>query len=326
MYGQTTNIGIARQESWGAANVSSLFWIPFISESIGVDIPPLISQALTGVYDEGEHYAGPKMVTGDLNVEAQPIALGALLTAFFGQPVSSTKADSADVYTHTFRGLQSDFDINCAKVPVTVIKNLDVGSAMQFSDLNANTLEISIANGEFLNMTLGFVGGHFQQRAAINPSFPTGKRWTWDQSSINLSPEGSGDLVNNLVNLSFIQTENIEAQHTLVNSSWPNRIKRTGFRTTEVNGTLKFESQEEYQQFLSQAEKTLRLRVTGNVAISSGYYDQFQVNIPLFRHTEFKPVAGGPGNIEVAFTGKGVYSTSGGNALNISLVNTQVSY
>lgn len=324
MYGQLTNIGIARQNSWGTANVSSLFWIPFLSESIGVDIPPLISQANRGIFDEGEHYAGPKMVTGDLNVEAQPIALGAMLTAFFGEP-TSTKADSAAVYDHVFIPKQTDFDVNCAKVPVTVLKNLDVGSAMQFSDLNANTFELSVANGEFLNVTVGFVGGHFQQIAKVTPSFPAGKRWTWDQSSIRTTPS-SLDINSNLVSLTFTQTENIEAQHTLVGSSWPNRIKRTGFRTTEISGTLKFETQAEYQAFLAQEEKVLRLTMRGNVEISSGYYNEILCAIPLFRYTEFKPQAGGPGTIEVSFSGKGVYSTSGAHAMSLTLTNTQVSY
>lgn len=325
MYGQTTNIGIARQESWGAANVSSLFWIPFISESIGVDIPPLVSQANRGVFDEGEHYAGPKMVTGDLNVEAQPIAVGAMLAAFFGEP-TTTKADSADVYTHVFKASQTDFDRNCAKAPTTVLKNYDASSAAQFSDLNANTLSLSISNGDFLNLTLGFVGGHYQALGAISPSFPAGKRWTWDQSSFRDASSGSTDLELGVTELSITMTENLEAQHTMVASSWPNRIKRTGFRTTEVSGTMKFESMEVYEQFLTQGEQLIRFGWDGSVEISSGYYDNIRVDVYLNRYTEFKPVAGGPGDIEVSFTSKGVYSSVAGASATITLVNTQVSY
>lgn len=322
MYGQTTDIGVALQNSWGTANVSSLHWVPFLTEGLGLNIPPLIDQSLKGVFDEGDHYAGPRTIDGDISVAAKPIALGQLLATFFNSP-ASTKADSAAVYTHVYIPSTADYDTTyCAKRPVTIVKNLDVGSAMQFSDMNANTLEMSINNGELLNVTVGFVGGHFQQIAAITPSFGTGKSWTWDQTSVSVAGSSTCDISQLTVTL----TENVEAQHTLCGSAYPSRIKRTGFRTTEISGTLKFDSQDEYQQFLSQSERKLDVTLTGNVAISSGYYNSLRLEVPLMRHTEFKPAAGGPGEIEVPFSSKGVYSPDSGHAVKVTLVNTQTAY
>lgn len=322
MYGQTTDLGIALQNSWGTPNVSSLYWLPFNSEGIGLNIPPLISQANRGVFDEGDHYAGPRSVDGDLSVEAQPIAIGALLAAFFGSPVS-TKADSAAVYDHVYQPPTSDYDTTySAKRPVTIVKNLEVGSAEQFSDLNAATLELAINNGEFLMATVGFVGGHFQQVAPITPSFPVGKRWTWDQTSVSLAGSANG----NVSQLSLALDESIEAQHTLSGSSYPSRVKRTGFRMTNVSGTMKFDDQDEYQQFLAQSERELDVTLTGAVEVSSGYYNALRLQVPLLRHTEFKPVAGGPGEIEVSFSSKGVYSVASGTAVRVTLTNTQTAY
>lgn len=322
MYGQTTDIGIALQNSWGAANVSSLHWIPFLSEGLGLNIPPLISQANRGVYDEGDHYEGARTIDGDLSVETQPIMIGALLAAYFGSP-TSTKASSADVYDHVFEPPTSDYDTTyCAKRPITIVKNFDVGSAEQFSDLNASTLELSINNGEFLQATVGFVGGHFQQIAPIIPAFPTGKRWTWDQTSVSIGGAANADVTQLTVSLE----EGIEAQHTLSGSSYPSRIKRTGFRVTNISGTLKFDSQDEFQEFLGQSERELDVTLTGNTAISSGYTNVLRIQAPLFRHTEFKPAAGGPGQIEASFTSKGVYSVTSGTAVRITLTNTQTAY
>lgn len=322
MYGQTTDIGIALQNSWGTANVSSLHWVPYVSEGLGLNIPPLIDQSLKGVFDEGDHYAGPRTIDGDLSVAAKPIPLGQMLATFFNSP-TSTKADSADIYTHVYIPSTADYDTTyAAKRPVTIVKNLDVGSAMQFSDLNANTLELSINNGELLNAMVGFVGGHFQQVAAITPSFSTGKNWTWDQTSVDIAGSANGDVGQ----LSVTITENVEAQHTLSGSSYPSRIKRTGFRTTEMSGTLKFEDQTEYQAFLNQSERKLDVTLTGNVEVSSGHYNSLRIEAPLLRHTEFKPVSGGPGQIEVSFSSKGVYSPDSGHALKVTLVNTQTAY
>jgi len=322
MYGQLTDVGIALQNSWGTANVSSLHWVPYLSEGIGLNIPPLISQANRGVFDEGDHYAGARSIDGDLSVEAQPIMIGALLAAFFGRP-TSTKASSADVYDHVFLPPTSDFDTTyCAKQPVTILKNFEVGSAEQFSDLNASTLELSVNNGEFLQATVGFVGGHFQQIAPVTPSFPVGKRWTWDQTSVSVGGAATCDVSQ----LSLSLDESIEAQHTLCGSSYPSRIKRTGFRMTNISGTLKFDSQDEFQQFLSQSERELDVTLTGTTAISSGYTNVLRLQVPLLRHTEFKPAAGGPGEIEVSFSSKGVYSVDSGTAVRITLTNTQTAY
>lgn len=320
MYGATTSIGIGLQNSWGTANVSSLFWVPFVSEGVGVNIPPLISQANRGIFDEGEHYAGPITIDGDLSVEAQPIAIGAILAAAFKRPTTTA---SGSIYNHVFTPTTSDFDATyCAKQPVTILKNVDVGSSMQFSDLNVTSFEFSINNGEFLMATAGFVGGHFQQIARVAPSFDTSKRWTWDQSSVSMVSSGMCEVVQ----LTFAMDEALEAQHTLCSSSWPNRIKRTGFRAVSIPGTLKFDSQDEYQAFLAQSERLLTANFRGQTLIASGYYNNLKVEVPLLRHTDYKPVAGGPGPIEVSFTSKGVYSVGSGTAIRATLTNTQTAY
>lgn len=322
MYGQTATLGLALQNSWGTPNVSSLFWIPFISESIALDIPALVSQANVGNFDEGEHNEGPRTAGGDLGFEAQSIPLGAVLAAFFGTP-TSTKESSADVYNHLFVPASGDYDTQySAGHPCTIIKNRDVGSADRFSDMNAATLEMSINNGEFLMATVGFVGGHFQQVAKVTPSLPTGRRWTWDQTSVGLG--GSGN--SKVTQLSIKMDQAIEPQHTLNGSSYPDRIKRTGFRKTEITGTIKFDDQDEYQDFLNQTEQELTVNLVGKTAISSGYYDAILFQVPLFRFTEFKPNAGGPGQIEVSFTSKGVYSQDSGATLQVTLTNTQTAY
>lgn len=322
MYGQTTTLGIALQNSWGTPNVSSLHWLPFNSETLGLNIPALVSQANVGNFDEGEHNEGPRTIDGDVSFEAQSIPLGAMLAAFFGSP-TSTKADSAAVYDHVYIPASGDYDTTySAQRPVTALANLDVGSAMQFSDLNAATLEMSINAGEFLTATVGFVGGHFQQRAKIAATLPTGRRWTWDQTSVSLADSAFPEVTQ----MTFKMDQAIEPQHTLSGSSYPNRIKRTGFRTTEITGTLKFDDQRAYQDFLNQTEQELVVNLRGRTEVSSGYRDALKWQIPLARFTEFKPAPSGPGQIEVSFTSKGVYSQDSGCTARFTLTNTQTAY
>lgn len=319
MYGQTTEVGICFQNSFGTVLTDSMYWIPFTSEEVGLDKPPLIEQDMTGIFDEGAHYEGANMIAGDINMEAHPISLGVFLKAAMGEP---TTVDSGNLHAHTFKPRTADWDEKAAANPCTIQKYYGVGSADLLSDMVVGTYELNIANGEFLTFKAGWVGGTFAQQARIAPSYPTGKRWTFDQSSNSLGGSGKSEISA----LTVTVEENLEAMHTLNNSKFPSRVKRTGFRAVNVSGTLKFDNQDEYQEFLNQTERQLKATFTGNVEVQSGYYDTLEIDIPLARHTEFKPAAGGPGEIEVSFSSKGVYSVNSGTALAITLTNTQAAY
>ena len=79
-YGQLANVGIIFQDSYGTVgSVDSIHFIPHLSENIGLNIPPIYSENMTGRFDEGDTYEGPRTCEGDLESQAQPIALGAML-------------------------------------------------------------------------------------------------------------------------------------------------------------------------------------------------------------------------------------------------------
>jgi len=319
-YGQQSAVALAFQDSGGAENVSSLHWIPFMSEGIGLAKDNLQSQDMRRLFDEGDEYEGPNSVDGDLEMEAQPIAIGAILRTIFGSP-TSTAVDSA--FQHVYELPNSDFDRYYAHTPVTYYKDLgDAGSAQLFYDLNVTQLQLSVANGELLKATASFVGGKQKQTAALTPSFPTGKRWTWDAGSVSVA----GSAVDEVAELTFTVNDNLEAQHTLKAQKTPSRIKRTDFRTVEIGGTLRFETQDEYQKFLDQSERELDVTFMGNTEIASGHYDTLRIQAPLMRYRENRPAAGGVGPITVDFTAGGKYSTDSGTALRVTLVNTQSTY
>ena len=144
-YGQKSHVALAFQNSWDTSNVASLYHMQHIEESVGLDIPPLIDESARGVFDEGDGYEGAKMVSGDLTINAKAIPLGVLLRAIFGA-ASVTTVDS--VYLHSFKPRTTDFDILSAGDPMTYFKFMDDGgSASLFYNLNANVLELGVANG-----------------------------------------------------------------------------------------------------------------------------------------------------------------------------------
>ena len=318
-YGQDCNIGISFQNSYGTLLQNSVFWIPKLSESINVDKPPLIEQNLRGVFDEGAHHEGANTSGGTLEAEAAPIPLGAMLKCVFGEPTTVT---SDSLYTHTFKPRTSDWDAKAANVPVTIEKQFGVGSAELHYDMNGSSITLSIANGEFMKASVDFVGGSFQQQAETAESYPSTTLWTWDATSVSLG----GTAKSEIMDLSVTVNENLEAMGTLDGTKTPSRIKRTGFRTVEISGTLKFDNQDEYQEFLNQTERELIAHFEGTTAVQSGYNESLTMKLPLARHTEFKPAGSGPGEIEVGLSMKGVYSTTSATAIQIDLANGQSGY
>jgi len=318
-YGQKSNIGINFQNSFGTNLVTSLYWLPHISDGLGLNIEQLVSEAMRGIHDEGDSYTGMKTIDGELEIEAQPIPLGVLFKAIFGDP---STVNSGGIYTHTFKPRTSDFDGLSANNPFTYHQYLDTGSSNLLYDLNATMLELSVAAGEFMKAKLGVVGGSFIQSANVATSYPTGKRFTWDQTSVSIGGAGNSKLID--LTMSF--NESLEAQHTMNGSKYPSRIKRTGFRTIEVSGTIKFDDQDEYQDFLAQTEQNMTVNFKGATEIQSGYYDEVTVILPLLRYSEVKPMAGGVGPIEVGITGMGKYSVDSATSAAVILVNTQAAY
>ena len=319
VYGQLTDIAVSFQNSYGTPLTNSQYFIPFGDESLALKKEDIVSQNKRGIFDEGASYEGKNMVEGDIGMDAQPIPLGVFLKAMFGNP-TTTLVDS--VYQHVYNPDTADFDINCAKIPVTVEKHFNVGSAQQFSDLNMTNLEFSLANGELFQVKGSFVGGKYTRTAAAAASYPEGARWAFHTSSMALG----GSAVDRFLDVTLTIDDSLEAQHTLNGSKYPSRIKRTGFRTVTLAGTLKFEDYTEMESFLNYTEQAFRMTLTGPTQIASGYNDTFDVQLPALLITEFEPTAGGEGPIEASFTAKGKYHVGSGNSGRFTLTNTQPAY
>lgn len=320
-YGMETSIGICFQNSYGTALTSSMHWISQLSEDVAVKKDQIISEGMRGVFDEGAHYEGLNTIEGGIEAEAHPISIGALLRAAIGAPTTVT---SAAIYTHTFKPATADFDVYAAKTPITIVKHLgDAGSAHRFYDMVANDLELSCSAGEFLKIKVGFMGGKYDQVSEIAASYPTGDSlFTWNVASMSVG----GAAVSNMSDWSLKMAEKMANKHTLNGARTPSRTKRDGFRSVEIAGTLIFDDQAEYQQFLSQSEREMDVTLKTASQIQSGYYETLRIQTPKMRYTEFPPTQKGVGQLEVGFSAKGVYSVSSATALQVTLINSKSGY
>lgn len=319
-YGQKSNVGLIFQNSYGTAgSVNSIHFIPHLSESLKINKPPMYSENMRGIYDEGDSYEGANTVDGSIECEVQPISIGALLKSVMNLE-SSTQ--SGGIYTHLFKPRTADFDELCAGNPVTAYVYRDTGSAMLYSDLNGSVLELGYANGEFNMARVDYVGGTFSQNASQAASYEVGKRFKFDVNSVSFG----GTAVDEVEDLTITLDESLEASHTLNNSLYPSRIKRTGMRSVSIGGTLKFDNQDEYQQFILQSERELIITATGPTEIQSGFYEVLTVKLPAMRYEEAAPNAGGPGELLMSITARGKYDVSSATSIEITVVNTQATY
>lgn len=321
MYGMDASVGICFQNSFGTALTSSMHWISQLSEDIALKKEPIISEGMRGVYDEGAIYEGLNSVEGGIEAEAHPISVGALLKTVLGNPTSVT---SGAIFTHTFKPRTSDFDQYAAGQPCTIVKHLgDAGSAHRYYDMVGGELELSCSAGEFLKVKVGFTGGKYDQVAEIAASYPTGDSlFTWDVASFSIG----GSAVNDLSEWSLTLSENLANQHTMNGLKTPAKTKRDGFRTLEIAGTLIFDTQTEYQQFLSQSEREMDVTLKTASQIQSGYYETLRIQTPKMRYTEFPPTQNAAGQLEVGVSAKGVYSVTSATALQITLINSKSGY
>lgn len=315
-YGINAVLGMAFQTSYGSsAGVSSAQWFQFNSESVGIKKPPLVSQAMRGVFDEAPTYEGPNTVEGTFAIDARAADLGYLLKASVGSAGSVTAIGSG--FTHHFKPVNRDFDDKSAMVPFTLFKYLGVGSGDSFPDLNGSTLELSIANGELAQATLGVVGGRYAQTSLSNnaTSYYTSDRIAWDVASLQIG----GAAIDFGSAITITIDNKLEAKHALRVGKFPSAIKRTGTRTISVNGTLRFESHAEKLAYLNQTERNLTLHLQGITNISSGVRESLTVIVPAFRYTDHPDAANGPTDLEVGFTGVAKYDTSSATAIHFIL-------
>ena len=322
-YGQDAVLGIAFQNSHGTvvSDTGSFYPMPFLSEALTPTYPELLSENMEGRFDEGEGYSGARNVGGTLSMEAQPITLGVLLKAMFGEPTSVT---STDHYTHTFQPRTADFDVNVINNPLTVYKNLaDGGTVPIYYDLVATRLELSVANGEFLTAGIDLTGGVVGTKInSANIGLAVGKKWTWDVTSLELGGAANTDFAD----LTVTVDEQATPRHVLQTSRDPARVKRDARRQVRVAGTVRFSDQTEYDIFLAQTTQELKLTLTGTVEIQSGYYDVLGIDIPAFKYLAYPVEFADASELQVTFDGKADYHTGSGTSIEITLVNTQAAF
>jgi len=312
-YGMMGHCGLSFQNSFGTQITTSFDYLPLISESITENIPPLLDEGIRGRYEEGESYEGAHELTGDIVTNVHPIILGKLLAAWCGQ--SSADPIDSGCISHQFIPAISDFDEFAAVPPMTIEIYRDAGSAFLYYDMLLDTLTLEFAHGAFIKSTASFIGGKFAKAEKTTATYLAGSSFTWDTTSVSWG----GAAIDEYENLTITFVNALEAKGTLNGTKWPNRIKRSNFRTITVAGTILFTNQTEVDLYRAQTKQ--QLIITSKVGCN-----MIELDLPAVRYNTFPVNIGAPGMIAVGFEGSAKYNSTSGTIFEGTIVNSQENY
>ena len=309
-YGMRGHVMFQVQTVWNGSLTTSMEAVAVTESNLVKGIEQLPESGMYGRFAESPYHDGFQTFGGEVTQEASPVGLGHMARAVIGLTSTTTGAGSN---VHLFKPAQSDFSAQAALSPLTIEQHLDVGSAGIFTDMIGNTLAFNIANGELLTLTTGFVGGGFTRKAAGSPTFSAAKPFKWDQGSCSFN----GAAITDLLDLSISFNNNLEAKYTLVNCSVPHKIKRTGFQTIELTGSMIFQSHSYWQNFEAQSEIQFVANFVGAQSPNAVAFD-----FPALRLKSYEPTIAGPGLIEASFTAEAMYWSNSATAMALTLTNT----
>lgn len=324
-YGAQTKFGFARQasvNSW-VVDPGSYHGFAFVSEDIGQESDEVISQNLTGLFEEGAVYPGVTKINGTIEFEVTPRNLGMALAMVVNHV--PTTVTSGSLQTRTFLPNTQDFSSSFCKAPISIYKQFsDANSAELFYDCQVGQLEFTVAQGALLKGRATVVGGTRLATGIgsldVRPvTADVGRLFPWNVTSISYGGAGVG----NFSEITVTLNENIDALYTVNGTLAPFKFTRTSFREVSVNGTFFLTDRAFLNNFVTDTQARLIITcINTRTAVQSGYFNTFTIDIPQAKITAFKPGASGPGEVSVSATLRGVADPNSNYAIQFTHATT----
>lgn len=336
---------------------SANLWTNFVSESIEHTLEELEEGSITGRRDAPTSHKGIDFGQGDIVMEPNPNAIGVFLKAALGTLTSSmvtaagsTGANSGEEagkpqFWHQFTPRQAAYSERTFLEPVGVMVYRDTGSAWMLNGAIVPGLTLDIQAGQLVGATANIMGREMrriQRTAAIESLVSSGGRpWVWDMASIEVSTDATS--ANLAANQNFEQlTLDIQTPHEgvvlLDGTKFYAEFQPNDFRRININGTLSFRNQDEYDAFVAYESRRMRitlLNVNSNIALGNiaslnanaflGYYGM-RIHLPKMKYLSWGAPIGGPNRLQATFTAKAEYDDTDGNMLRVELMNVTSTY
>lgn len=321
--GQAAHVGVGKETTWGTPAAVTEY-IKFASEGFNEEIEQVISETMSGVFEEGASHEGSRTVSGDISFDVYPNMVGHLLRSAFGAPVTTQpdQAGNPTVYQHVFTPIQSNFSKDCALPPYTFEVHRDLEQAFQYEGGVVNDLTFSFGtDNKIMQGTAAIIAKSLALIAKTTPSFEATNPFLWHQAKITLA----GDVNSDLQTIEFGVNNSLEGRSTLNGTKLVSRILRSGSRNFPISFTFDLQDLTEFNRFRSQSEIAAKIELTGAL-ISGTYNHKITIDIPKLRYTAFPINVGGAEAITAQVEGVAKYDPVSAHAMKITLTNTKASY
>lgn len=289
-------LGIGFQSALGSGVAAgSMHWLPFVSESVTLNAARLSGAELRVAADEPYSHSGMQTVAGDIVLEPTPYAMAVALYAALGS-ISTSSVAGYNLHTITPRGTM--WAAKAALPALTLRMARDVTTAVIYTDLMANTVNLEVANGDLLKVTIGVIGGKTPtQNADTQPTFVDSAQFRLPWNTCSLSIAGAGvDYIRSLV---LTVNNQLGARGTLDGQLYPGRYKREGWRQVRMQAALEMEGMTDWNRLLAGTENS----VVANFHVDSTNFATLTMSWGVHEAVAFNVT--GPGVIDATMNLRG---------------------
>lgn len=320
--------GLGVESSTIQDSAATCDFVAITGETLAATRNDLIGQGLTQKFDEEETYNGLVSVGGNVSMEVHPLTIGYMLRSAFDATSTSVGSTGANAWyniagshqswrVHQFIAKQTTYqvgsgsDLPCLTFEVFRGPSTSVGTAFLYYNCCANAMELSVQAGQLMGASFDFIGREYGRKAQQTPAFNTPAAFVWAQSSVSVNGVGKAHFESLTVRLN-----NALEPFPRLDGKYRNSIiRRTGFRTVEISGSLTFSDDTDYDLFTQGSESNLTVTFTLPTS------EMLVIRAPAFRYTAFAPNLGGPGRVAVGFNGRAMWHAGSGTPLEVLLFN-----
>ena len=310
-YGAAGHLGIARESVWGTpAAVASGDFAYAMSENVTLAIDRFDTENIVGTRAEPDDTAGLRRVEGDLVAQGHPEFLRQALRGLTNSG-SVTAVLSGVLHKFTFLSPTGDASTSAPFPSYTLEIFRDVTSSQRYAGAQFGRGTFAVQPNQDLRLTLGVVAKTTSVIAKSAPTFPASPTdpFTWDSASLQIA----GAAVANIEAFTFVLDGQVEGVPALNNTAEVAFMRARGPQTARLTGTIGFDNQTEYANFVSQTEQVFKL----SFFKASSFALTFEW--PRVVYTAFPLGMPGRERLTVAFEGRARYLVSSATAYWIDL-------
>lgn len=332
--GSGGQIALNRSDSLYLAMDSADIWSNFVSEGLEHTLNELEEGSITGNKDAPPSHKGLDFGEGDIQLEPDPNALGHWMRGVYGQSSGSllTHADSTGTnstsfagfptFQHAFLPIQAAVDERNFLPPYSIMVYKDVGSAFQFNGAQIHGIEFGYQAEQLVTATVNVMARdvkRIERTAGIEAlaKVAAGSRpWVWDMASIETTSGADTGFTSLFVNQNYEAFNSnlnipLEGVALLDGTKQYAEYQVNEFRRMNINGTLSFRNQDEYDRFIAYNNRSFRITATNVNSVSqlmgnpdSAHYPTLQLDIPQFKFLSWSAPVSGPNRLQTSFTAK----------------------